>query len=321
MNARRDEPSDTELRERVLDALRELLDTRTFDSLSVAEIIAAAGVSRASFYFYFPSKQAALAELVRRAVGAGHVAAEPWLSSAAPSADPRAVDASAGPLPGAGGASAGPLPGAGGASAGPLPGAGGASAGPPPGAGGASAGPPPGAGGASAGPPPEAAGDLDAARQGAADSRPSALGSSTAQGVPGSQTAAGLPDALGPQTAAGPPEALGPREALRHGIAAGADLWLANAGVLRAIVESWASDAQLRELWLAQMDTFTAATLARIADDPGLEGVDLPALAASLTWLGERLYYLAASRIPPFDDREVLVDTLTHLWIRALGVA
>nr|BFE65690.1 hypothetical protein GCM10020063_102160 [Dactylosporangium thailandense] len=323
VNARRDEPSDTELRERVLDALRELLDTRTFDSLSVAEIIAAAGVSRASFYFYFPSKQAALAELVRRAVGAGHVAAEPWLSSAAPLAEPHAVGASAGPPPGAAGASAGS----------------------PPGAAGALAGSPPGAAGALAGPPPGAAGDRAAARQGAADPRPSAPGSSMVEGapgpqtaaglpevpglqtaaglpeVPGLQTAAGLPEVPGPQTAAGPPEALGPREALRHGIAAGADLWLANAGVLRAIVESWASDAQLRELWLAQMDTFTAATLARIADEPGLEGADLPALAASLTWLGERLYYLAASRIPPFDDREVLVDTLTHLWIRALGVA
>lgn len=195
VNARRDEPSAAELRERVLDALRAQLDERTFDSLSVAEIIAAAGVSRASFYFYFPSKQAALAELVRRAVGAGHEAAEPWLS--------------------------------------------------------------------------------------------------------------GAPD---------------PRAALRHGIAAGADLWLANAGVLRAIVESWGSDPLLRELWLGQMATFTAATLERIADDPALEGVDVPALAASLTWLGERVYYLAACGVAPFDDREVLVETLTHLWTRALGV-
>ena len=46
--------------------------------------------------------------------------------------------------------------------------------------------------------------------------------------------------------------------------------------------------------------------------------VDVHALAASLTWTGERLYYLAACGVPPFDDRAVLVDTLTHLWVSAL---
>ncbi len=203
MTARRDEPDATraELRERILDALRVLLRERTFDTLSVAEIIAAAGVSRASFYFYFPGKQAALAELVRRAVHAGHAAAQPWVQAQA-----------------------------------------------------------------------------------------------------------------------------SPQQTLRAGIDAGAALWLDNAPVLRAIVESWASDPGLRELWLAQMTTFTEAAVARIeADrraDPAatarLDGVDVPALAASLTWTGERLYYLAACGVPPFDDRAVLVDTLTHLWTSAL---
>lgn len=203
VTARRDDPQHTgsELRERVLDALRQLLSERTFDTLSVADIIATASVSRASFYFYFPSKQAALAELVRRAVGAGHEAAQPWVQ---------------------------------------------------------------------------------------------------AQGSP-------------PET-------------LRAGIDAGARLWLDNAAVLRAIVESWASDPQLRELWLAQMATFTEAAVVRIETDrradpaaaARLDGVDVHALAASLTWTGERLYYLAACGVPPFHDRAVLVDTLTHLWVSAL---
>lgn len=201
--ARRDDPQQggAELRSRILDALRELLRDRTFDKLSVAEIITAAGVSRASFYFYFAGKQAVLAELVRQAVGAGHEAAEPWVRAQA-----------------------------------------------------------------------------------------------------------------------------GPRQTLRAGIEAGAELWLTNAAVLRAIVESWASDAQLRELWLGQMATFTEATVKRIeADREGdpavaakLEGVDIPALAATLTWTGERLYYLAACGVPPFDDSAVLIDTLTHLWLSAL---
>jgi TetR/AcrR family transcriptional regulator, ethionamide resistance regulator len=194
-------PASAELRERILSATRELLRNSRFDSLSVADILDSAGVSRASFYFYFPSKQAALAELVRRAVGAGHEAAQPWVQ---------------------------------------------------------------------------------------------------AQGSPS--------------------------ETLRAGIDAGAGLWLDNAAVLRAIVESWASDPQLRKLWLAQMTTFTEAATARIeADrkaDPAaaahLDGVDVHALAASLTWTGERLYYLAACGVPPFHDRVVLVDTLTHLWVSAL---
>jgi AcrR family transcriptional regulator len=203
VTARRDEPSQggTELRERILASLRELLRERTFDTVSVAEIITAAGISRASFYFYFAGKQAVLAELVRRAIVAGHEAAQPWVQATA-----------------------------------------------------------------------------------------------------------------------------GPRETLRAGVEAGASLWLANAPVLRAIVESWASDPQLRELWLAQMATFTEAAITRIeADrhiDPAaaarLEGVDVHALAASLTWAGERLYYLAASGVPPFDDRTVLVEALTHLWVSAL---
>jgi len=203
VTARRDEAqqSGTELRERILDALAELLRNHSFDALSVAEIITAANVSRASFYFYFAGKHAVLAELVRRAVGAGHEAAQPWVQ-----------------------------------------------------------------------------GNVDA------------------------------------------------KEALRAGIEAGAELWQSNAAVLRAIVESWGSDPQLRDLWLAQMATFTDATIARIETDrqadptvaARLKGVDVQALAATLTWTGERLYYLAACGVPPFDDRKVLVDTLTHLWVSAL---
>ncbi|WP_433050594.1 TetR family transcriptional regulator [Dactylosporangium sp. CS-033363] len=328
MNARRDEPAgpSPELRERILEALRHLLDERTFDSLSVAEIIAAAGVSRASFYFYFPGKQAALAELVRRAVGAGHQAAEPWLASPGPSAvqpgAPSAVVPSA-PFETPSVAvppSAQPSP--------PL----------------AAQRSRPGSQPAvpSAESPstrPAAAQARDETRDGVPDQAqadaPDEAPNATRDGVPhptrgGAQD--GSPGGAPNATRDGVPhptrggaqdgvrdQAMSPRDALRHGIAAGADLWLANAGVLRAIVESWGADPQLRELWLSQMATFTEATLARIADDPRLEGVDRPALAASLTWLGERLYYLAASGVPPFDDREVLVDTLTHVWTSALS--
>jgi len=191
------QPSTAELRERVLTATKDLLNDRRFDAISVADIITAAAVSRASFYFYFPSKQAVLAELVRRAVNQGQQAARPWTD-----------------------------------------------------------------------------GEQD------------------------------------------------PIDALRSGIAAGAALWRDNAGVLTAIVEHWGTDEQLRTLWLEQMDQFTDLAVARIHSDPAvlrhLDGLDVRAIAASLTWLGERLYYLAAADVAPFNDQDTLVETLTHAWTRML---
>jgi TetR/AcrR family transcriptional regulator, ethionamide resistance regulator len=114
-----------------------------------------------------------------------------------------------------------------------------------------------------------------------------------------------------------------PEAALRSGITAGAELWQASAPVLRAIVENWRTDPRLTALWLEQMQTFTDATVAQITADPSsahrLAGQDVAAVASALTWLGERLYYLAAIGSPPFDDQDTLVETLLFLWTSALG--
>jgi TetR/AcrR family transcriptional regulator, ethionamide resistance regulator len=113
-----------------------------------------------------------------------------------------------------------------------------------------------------------------------------------------------------------------PVAALSAGITAGAELWQASAPVLRAIVENWRTDPRLTALWLEQMQTFTDATIAQITADPSalrtLEDQDIAAIAAALTWLGERLYYLAAINTPPFDDQDTLVSTLLHIWTSAL---
>ena len=110
--------------------------------------------------------------------------------------------------------------------------------------------------------------------------------------------------------------------ALRMGTTAGAQLWMANAPILRAIVENWRTDPRLTALWLEQMQTFTDAAIAQIQGDPEavkqLAGVDIVALASSLTWLGERVYYLAATDTPPFDNQDTVVDTLVHIWASAL---
>jgi hypothetical protein len=63
---------------------------------------------------------------------------------------------------------------------------------------------------------------------------------------------------------------------------------------------------------------FTAATKDRIEQDRTAGEVDPQALATALTWLGERLYYLAAIGVPPFDDERRLVDVLTHIWMSSL---
>jgi AcrR family transcriptional regulator len=113
------------------------------------------------------------------------------------------------------------------------------------------------------------------------------------------------------------------REATRRSIADGARLWGEQAPVLRAIVENWRTDPTLTELWLEQMAGFTRVTADRIDADRAAgaiapQSIDSATLAAALTWLGERLYYLAALGLPPFDDQEKLVDVLTHIWMAAL---
>jgi AcrR family transcriptional regulator len=114
------------------------------------------------------------------------------------------------------------------------------------------------------------------------------------------------------------------REAMtRRSIALGARLWSEQAGVLRAIVEHWRDDPVLEKVWLEQMASFTRTTAERIEIDRAAgaithNGIDSQTLAATLTWLGERLYYLAATGTPPFDDQEKLVDVLTHMWMTSL---
>src|SRR5215813_237706 len=71
-----------DVRELILDATERLLAARRFESLSVADVLDAAGVSRGSFYFYFANKHAVLGELVRRAVGSARDAAGAWADDA-----------------------------------------------------------------------------------------------------------------------------------------------------------------------------------------------------------------------------------------------
>ena len=64
----------------ILAATERLLKQRPLNQLSVSEIIAAAGISRTSFYTHFNSKTAVIAECLRRVMDQVTVAVEPFHS-------------------------------------------------------------------------------------------------------------------------------------------------------------------------------------------------------------------------------------------------
>jgi AcrR family transcriptional regulator len=64
----------------ILDAAEELLAEVPLHDLSVAQIIRAAGVSRATFYFYFSSKFAVLTALVARVMDEIYEASQPFVA-------------------------------------------------------------------------------------------------------------------------------------------------------------------------------------------------------------------------------------------------
>lgn len=66
----------------VLSAAERLLADASLEDLTVGQLAREAGVSRASFYFYFESKQAVLAALLEAVVGEVSEAAAPWLERA-----------------------------------------------------------------------------------------------------------------------------------------------------------------------------------------------------------------------------------------------
>lgn len=71
-----------DIEQAVCEATERLLATRRFSDLSVADILAEAGVSRASFYFYFASKYAALSAVSERAIDDVYAVSQSWLQRA-----------------------------------------------------------------------------------------------------------------------------------------------------------------------------------------------------------------------------------------------
>lgn len=67
-----------DVRATLLESAERLLAQRSLADLAVEDLLADAGVSRASFYFYFESKHAIVAALLERIVDEVHAASLPW---------------------------------------------------------------------------------------------------------------------------------------------------------------------------------------------------------------------------------------------------
>ncbi len=79
---RRAPAANGDLERALCDAAERLMAERSFAELSVADILKEAGVSRASFYFYFASKYALLAALTEHVVDEIYDATQTWLHRA-----------------------------------------------------------------------------------------------------------------------------------------------------------------------------------------------------------------------------------------------
>lgn len=68
-------PSGDEREQAILSTAEKLLDERAFTDISIDDLARGAGISRPSFYFYFPSKDAVLLTLLDRVVAEADAAA------------------------------------------------------------------------------------------------------------------------------------------------------------------------------------------------------------------------------------------------------
>jgi TetR/AcrR family transcriptional regulator, ethionamide resistance regulator len=74
----RDHTGDTSPELAIQAATERLLDTQSLQQLSASAIIEAAGVSRPTFYFYYPSKFAVVAALLQRIFAQIYESVQPW---------------------------------------------------------------------------------------------------------------------------------------------------------------------------------------------------------------------------------------------------
>ncbi|MGV0871666.1 TetR/AcrR family transcriptional regulator [Mycolicibacterium sp. XJ879] len=88
---RTNRPSGDEREQAILDTAERLLEQRRLADISVDDLAKGAGISRPTFYFYFPSKDAVLAALVRQVINEADRNADEAMGGMDASVDPAGV--------------------------------------------------------------------------------------------------------------------------------------------------------------------------------------------------------------------------------------
>ena len=114
-----------------------------------------------------------------------------------------------------------------------------------------------------------------------------------------------------------------PEAALRQALQESTKVWAAHRHALGAVMEHWHAVPELRELWLAVVERFTAAVAAEIERErkQGVAppGPDSRHVAACLIWGTERCLYVAGLGVDASIPREEdLVEPLMTLWLGVL---
>ncbi|HEX7823409.1 MAG TPA: TetR/AcrR family transcriptional regulator [Mycobacterium sp.] len=108
-------------------------------------------------------------------------------------------------------------------------------------------------------------------------------------------------------------------EALREAMDSVAKVWARHRPVLRAGSESWHSEPEVGQQWVAMMDYFTEDISRQISRErkAGVApaGEDSKQIARLLAWGGERLFYLAGFGLCGPGSESDVVDSLVAAWV------
>jgi TetR/AcrR family transcriptional regulator, ethionamide resistance regulator len=110
-----------------------------------------------------------------------------------------------------------------------------------------------------------------------------------------------------------------PAHAMRRSLEAAARTWRTHRLALRAVSEHWNAVPELRTLWLAVVERFTAGIAAEIdrqrAEGLAPAGIDSRQLTAVLVWATERSFYVAGLDVPSdLRSEEEAVEALFAVW-------
>jgi len=113
-----------------------------------------------------------------------------------------------------------------------------------------------------------------------------------------------------------------PEDALHETISSVAKVWARHRPVLRASSESWHSESEIGQEWVAMMDDFVDDITRQINRErkSGVApaGADSKQIAIHLAWGGERLFYLAGFGLCGPGLESDVVDTMVAVWLAAI---